>query len=132
MTKQSNPDFALVHKKLKAIMQKYEKGALKANPDEPGNYALIGPPREWSRGRDVWFGAVQTRKNYVSYHLLPVYMFPDLLESISPELRKRMQGKGCFNFKAVDELLFKELAHLTEKGYQKVKRLKTIPQMRKK
>lgn len=126
MRKELNPDFAIVHAKLKAIMQAYEKGRLKANPDVPGNYTLIGPPAEWSRGKDVWFGAVQTRKNYVSYQLMAVYAFPELLEGISPELRKRMQGKSCFNFKTVDERLFKELARLTERGYRRFKKAKVI------
>jgi hypothetical protein len=43
-------------------------------------------------------------------------MYPELLQDISPELRKRMQGKSCFNFKKVEPNLFKELAELTQKG----------------
>jgi len=74
----------------------------------------------------VWFGAVQTRKSYVSYHLMAVYAFPDLLDGLSPELRKRMQGKSCFNFKAVDDKLFRELAKLTDKGYRRFKKEKLI------
>jgi hypothetical protein len=87
---------------------------------------LIGPPTPASKGKDVWFGAVQTRKNYVSYHLMPVYVFPELLDTISPELKKRMQGKSCFNFTRVDEKLFNELADLTEQGYERFKKEKLI------
>ena len=47
------------------------------------------------------FGAVQVKKNYTSFHLFPVYTDPSLIDDISPELRKRMQGKSCFNFKKV-------------------------------
>lgn len=68
-------------------------------------------------GKPLWFGAVQMRKNYVSYHLMPVYVNPRLLESVSPALKKRMQGKSCFNFNAVDETLFDELAALTQAGF---------------
>jgi hypothetical protein len=32
---------------------------------------------------------------------------------MSPELRKRMQGKSCFNFSTIDESLFRELADIT-------------------
>ncbi len=35
------------------------------------------------------FGAVQIKKTYVSYHLMPVYAFPVLLEKISAELTQR-------------------------------------------
>jgi hypothetical protein len=34
---------------------------------------------------------------------------------MSPGLRKRMQGKSCFNFTKLDEELFAELAVLTER-----------------
>ena len=50
---------------------------------------------------------------------MPVYMFPDLLKDISPELRKHMQGKSCFNFKKVEPDLFEELSELTRKGVER-------------
>jgi hypothetical protein len=60
---------------------------------------------------------------------MPVYVFPDLLDSTSPELKKRMQGKSCFNFKTPDPTLFAELALLTERGfarYQQAGLLSTV------
>ena len=125
-TQATKVDYTTVHTELRAIMKKYAKGSMKADPDEPGNFVLLGPASEWSRGKELWFGAVVTGKSYVSYHLIAVYGFPDLLEGISPELKKRMQGKSCFNFKAVDETLFKELARLTERSYQRLKTVKAI------
>lgn len=68
--------------------------------------------------RPLYFGGVQIKKNYVSYHLMPVYVNPALLENISPALKKRMQGKSCFNFKTTDEALLRELAALTEACFQ--------------
>ena len=53
---------------------------------------------------------------------MPVYMYPDLLKNISPELKKRMQGKSCFNFKKLEPALFAELAELTRKGAEKFKK----------
>lgn len=69
-------------------------------------------------GKPLYFGAVMLKKNYVSYHLMPVYTDPSLLGSVSPALRKHMQGKSCFNFKEPDPKLFRELADLTKAGYQ--------------
>jgi hypothetical protein len=43
-------------------------------------------------------------------------MFPDLLQGISPELKKHMQGKSCFNFRKMEPVLFSELAELTRKS----------------
>lgn len=68
--------------------------------------------------KPLFFGAVQINKNYVSYHLMPVYVNPSLLDSMSDGLRKRMQGKSCFNFKSVEPELFQELADLTVAGYE--------------
>ena len=42
--------------------------------------------------------------------------FREELEGISPALKKRMQGKSCFNFTTIDEPLFSELAELTRRG----------------
>ena len=65
------------------------------------------------------FAAVRTGMAYVSFHLMPVYACPDMLENSSPELTKRMQGKSCFNFKTADEKLFKELSKLTKDGFKR-------------
>ncbi len=69
----------------------------------------------------MFFGAVRITKNYVSYHLMPVYVFSELLSGISPGLKQRMQGKSCFNFKTPDQTLFRELAELTAAGYRRYK-----------
>ena len=49
---------------------------------------------------------------------MPVYVEPSLLDGISPGLRRRMQGKSCFNFAKVDEALFAELEDLTRAGFE--------------
>ena len=126
MPAKRKPDFPAVHARLKAIMQRYATGTLQPQHDVPEHYVLTGPPTERSQGREVWFGAVRTGKAYVSYHLMAVYAFPDLLDGMSPALKKRMQGKSCFNFREVDEKLFKELARLTERGYKRFRREKLI------
>jgi hypothetical protein len=56
--------------------------------------------------KELFLGATQIKKNYVSFYLMPVYMCPDLLKNISPELKKHMQEKSCFNFKRVEKSLF--------------------------
>jgi hypothetical protein len=118
MTTQLEPQFQLVSTRLLEILRKYVNENLIIRIDKPNQYEFIGPPTTRSRGKEVWFGAVRIGKNYVSYHIMPIYTNPDLLKGISPELKKRMQGKSCFNFTHVDERLFQELAELTERGYE--------------
>jgi hypothetical protein len=67
-----------------------------------------------------------TRENYVSYRLMSVYACPEQLKAMSPGLKKRMQGKACFNFIAVDQELIGELARLTEPGYHKFKSMEYL------
>ena len=89
--------------------------------DEPGRYYLGSHEVRAKDGYRTWFGGVEIKKGYVSAHLIPVYAFPELLEHISEPLRKRMQGKSCFNFKAVDEVLFAELDALIDAGAARFK-----------
>jgi hypothetical protein len=65
-----------------------------------------------------WGFAAGTRlgKRYVSYYLMGVYGDDGPDASISPELKRRMQGKSCFNFSRVDEALFRELDDLTARS----------------
>ncbi len=109
-------DFAAVFAGLKKILEPYEE-RLSVLPYRPEFYCLqtrgAGP-----NGKPVWFAAVRMGKNYVSYHFMPIYMNPGLQKRISPELKKRMQGKACFNFNAVDSQLFRELEDLTAAGFE--------------
>jgi hypothetical protein len=67
----------------------------------------------------LMFAAVRAGKAYVSYHLMPIYMNAPLQATISPALRKRMQGKACFNFKEMPEpAVLDELRALTEAGFR--------------
>ena len=112
-------DFSLVFEQLKMILKPYA-GELNLKADTPDTYYLDGPYSEkWQK--ELFFGSAQIKKNYVSFYLMPVYMYPELLENMSPALKKRMQGKSCFNFKSVEPGLFAELAELTRKGAERLK-----------
>jgi hypothetical protein len=62
---------------------------------------------------------VQIRKNYVSFYLMPVYICPDLMEGMPESLRKRMQGKSCFNFRRLDESALGDLGSLVRRGFER-------------
>ncbi|CAN5768446.1 hypothetical protein BH23GEM9_BH23GEM9_21970 [soil metagenome] len=111
-------DFGGVFDGLREILRQYQH-RLTLKKDVPGDYYLDSTVRR-DNGREQFFGAVQTRKNHVSFHLMPVYMFPDLLENISPELSRRMQGKSCFNFKREEPDLLEELSRLTEAAFARM------------
>jgi hypothetical protein len=109
---------------LMALFAPYEKSLVLKTAKSGYSYLESRTPTY--KNRPMFFAGVREGKNYVSYHLMPVAGCRELLDAMSPELRKRMQGKACFNFTEVDERLFKELAGLTHAGYEKFKSLKYL------
>jgi hypothetical protein len=122
-------NFPEVFTKLKAIFQPYVKKMDVAQDSQ--TYYLLNTRHIMKNKQPLCFGGVRLGKAYVSFYLMSVYAWPDLLKSMSPELKKRMQGKSCFNFKEVDEKLFKELAKLTKAGAVKFSDEKFINDLRK-
>jgi hypothetical protein len=112
-------DFQGAFEGLRRILQPHaEKMFVKE--DGPQGYYLETISASWKCQR-MFFGAVRMGKSYVSFHLMPLYTSPELLRGMSPELKRHMQGKSCFNFTGRDTKLFGELARLTRAGYQKFK-----------
>ena len=116
-------EFDVVFARLKEILKKYS-GPFTVKPDtntKYGLYASIGPST-----LKIWGGKmkkpampvawIEIGKAYVSYHLMGVYGNTKLLEDMSKELKTRMQGKTCFNFKKPDEKIFRELDSLTARS----------------
>jgi len=79
---------------LKNMLKPYEPD-FQVKRDAADNYYLETVKAD---GTPEMFAAVQIKKSYVSFHLFPVYLDPALLDGMSDALRKRMQGKSCFNF----------------------------------
>jgi hypothetical protein len=112
-------DFKVVFKRLKELIEPYEPD-LVVTEDTPEVYSVSSPVVP-ELNKDMFFAAVRLGKSYVSYYLMPVYLYPELLDTLSPGLRKRMQGKSCFNFSNVDDGLLDELTWLTEASFERFK-----------
>src|SRR5712691_10930987 len=102
-------DFEATFKTLRALLKPYQRHFV-VIVDKPGEYYLSTKTSKSRSGAAIW-------KNYVSFHLIPVYAAPALLKGLSPTLLKRMQGKSCFNFTAIDPAHVEELTALTKKGF---------------
>jgi len=109
--------FDAVFATLKPVLAKHVK-RLSVKTDTPIEYTLLSKfpsPFPQHKGEPLHFGSVRMGKAYVSFHLMPLYMSPVLMKGVSPALKKRMQGKACFNFKTDPEPeLIADLKHLTE------------------
>ncbi len=103
-------EFAEVFARLRGILVPYAPKMVVVKDDDTWYYldtTITGPNK-----KPVMFAATRRGKAYVSFYLMCVYGNKKLMAEMSPELKKRMQGKSCFNFTAVDETVFRELAGL--------------------
>lgn len=109
------PDLQPIFAELVSLMRPY---AAKLDVKTDTDTELYVDTRHVQKNKKpLFFGAVQLKKSYVSFHLMPLYLEPALLDGISAGLGKRMQGKSCFNFSELDKPLLKELAALTRAGH---------------
>jgi hypothetical protein len=109
-------EFELAFRGLRKVLKPYDK-KLRVVKDDPGNYMSESKSVRY-QGKPVMFVSI-TIKSYVALHIFPVYMYPDLLKGISPALKKRMQGKTCWNFKKAEEDLFAELGELVGASFRR-------------
>jgi hypothetical protein len=109
-------EYELAFQGLRKILKPYDK-KLRVIKDGPGNYMNESRSIRY-QGKPVMFANIM-QKSYVSFHLFPVYVFPDLLKGMSPELKKRMQGKTCWNFKKAEDALFAELREIVSESFQR-------------
>ena len=122
-------EFDIVFIRLKEILQQYS-GAFNVNSDTKNAYgfcAAVGPSAIKAWGGKMKKPAmpvawVETGKAYVSYHLMGLHGNIKLLDGMSGELKARMQGKTCFNFKKADEKVFMELDSLTGRSIEAFRR----------
>jgi hypothetical protein len=111
-----NAEFNSIFARLRMILEPYSRN-LEISADAPDHYCLdVAFSPKFQKGFPAAW--VKIGKAYVSYHFMPVYMFPKLKDGMSSKLQARMQGKSCFNFKTSDESLFKELERLTREGFE--------------
>jgi hypothetical protein len=113
------PDLAAVYAALHDILAPY--AARLDTKRDSGTELWVDTRHIQQNKKTLFFAAVQVKKGYVSFHLMPVYLRPELLDAVSAELRSRMQGKSCFNFKREEPKLMKELAELTKSAYASYK-----------
>ena len=123
-----NSEFETIFARLREILEPHSAN-LKVTADEPDHYCLevTFSPKFKKAFPAAW---AKIGKGYVSYHFMPVYMFPKVREGLSDKLKARMQGKSCFNFKVLDEALFKELEQMTTEGFAMCRKAGFAPELK--
>ena len=104
---------------LKSVLAEYSD-RLVVKVDTPIEYTLVtrsASPFPQHKGNPMFFGSVRQGKAYTSFHLMPLYMCPAVERHVTPALKKRMQGKTCFNFRTSPEPeLIVDLKKLADAG----------------
>jgi len=107
-------DLGPVEARLRAIVDAYRDRLVVGSV-----YGLETLTRPNAMAHD-FFAFVKPGTSYVSLYLKPVYTWPDLLDDISPALRKRLQGsRTAFSFAVVDDPMLGELETLVERAFRR-------------
>ena len=112
--------FAAAFFQLKRIFAPYTK-SLNVNADTRTRFYLETKSASYKE-QPLFFGAVISGRANVSFHLMPLYWDESLTKKLSADLKKKMQGKSCFNFTVPDPKLFRELTKVTAAGFALYKR----------
>jgi hypothetical protein len=107
----SRADLHAVEQRLEAMLDPYRERL------EVGEiYGLPMLRRRGAKAHD-WFAGVQLAEGYVKLNFLPMHAHPELLDGISPALRKRKTGASVFRFTDVDETLMAEVEGVLARGF---------------
>ncbi len=122
-------DFQPIFAALRSVLAG-QAAKLAITTESPARYTLLTrspSPFPQHKGQPMWFGEVRIGKAYVSFHLMALYFNAELADTISPALKRRMQGKTCFNFKTLPEPeILSELTRLTKACIQVFNRRKWL------
>ena len=106
-------DLAAVEARLARILDPYRDRL------EPATiYNLPTLRRPGAKAHD-WFAFVQPAAKHVSFFLMPIVTWPDLLDGCSAALLTHHQAKSAFRFSALDEPLFAELEALVARAFER-------------
>ena len=72
----------------------------------------VGPKYLIFKAVDQQYVALANQKNYISLHLIPLYIFPELQAKLDAGGKKLKCGKGCINFKRAEELPLEVIAEI--------------------
>ena len=107
----ATPELTALQGRLEAVLDPYR--------DRLEAFELYGAPylrRPGAKAHD-WFAGVSEGNGVIRFFLLPMYAHPDLLDGISPALRKRKTGASLFSFTSIDDGQLAELEALVARAF---------------
>ena len=119
-----DPDLDKTYAALKRLLTPHRSHA-RVEVNKPGYFCLVSKKAIF-HGKPMWFAGVRKGKNYVSYYLMALYTCPEVARlKLSSGLKRRRQGKSCFNFTRPEPAMFRELNALTKAAASAYRRWKS-------
>ena len=125
-----------IFEEIKNILVKYSEKFLQtekylgsqAKQQKPGFhlYGSIEVSLFGKKPQKTYIAGVIQQKNFVSFYLSAVYSHPEIFKDISPDLKKVLKGKSCFNISKATPQLFDEIEIVLKKGIEKYKEIEWI------
>jgi hypothetical protein len=100
-----------LERRLAAVLDPYRD---RLEPFEIYGQSMLRLP---GRKAHDWFAGVRTAAGSVKFSLLPMHAHPELLDGVSPALRRRKTGASVFTLDSADADLVPELAALVARAY---------------
>ncbi len=108
-----------IFKILKAILAQYAPPFSVIN-DLETRYELSSQQEVLVLGKKkqgMYFGAVMMHGGHVGFYMMSAYM-TNLANDLSPELKKCLKGKSCFQIKKIDDIILAQIETFTATSYQ--------------
>ncbi len=107
------PDLVALEARLEHVLDPY-RGRL-----EPATIYNMPTLRRPGAKAHEWFAFVKPASKHVSFFLMPIVTWPDLLDGCSDALRRRHKAKSTFTFTTLDEGLIGELEALVARAFER-------------
>ena len=107
------PDLVALEARLEHVLDPY-RGRL-----EPATIYNMPTLRRPGAKAHEWFAFVKPASKHVSFFLMPIVTWPDLLDGCSDALRRRHKATSTFTFTTLDEGLIGELEDLVSRAFER-------------
>jgi hypothetical protein len=111
MAAPTGAELAAIEARLRSILVPYE-----SRLETASIYGIPTLRRAGAKAHD-WFAFVKAETKHVSFYLLPMVTYPELMADVSPALARRRTGKSMLRFTTADEALFEELEGVVARAY---------------
>jgi hypothetical protein len=107
----SHADLGALERRLGALLDPYAARLV------PSTIYGLPTMRRADRKPSEWFAFIKPASSHVSLFLLPIHAHPELLDALSPGLRRCVTGRATLTFRSISDQDVGELEALLARAY---------------